>query len=82
MYQRIWMCHVGEKATTVGKSGNEHDQFAVAVLEDETLCTVSGESLVFFCFFLVVQDISLCRFVGGSALGSTISEADHPSGAC
>ena len=44
------MAHVGEKATTpstVRESGNEHDQFAVAVLEDETLCTVSGESLIF-----------------------------------
>ena len=79
MYQRIWMRHVGEKATTVGKSGNEHDQFAVAVLEDETLCTVSSESLVFCCFF---GRHLFVHFVGGSALGSTISEADHPSGAC
>ena len=57
MYQRIWMHHVGEKATTVGKSGNEHDQFAVAVLKDETLSTVSGESLVFLLFF---WSTSLC----------------------
>ena len=55
MYQRIWTPHVGEKATTVRESGNEHDQFAVVVLEDETLCIVCGESLV----FLVVQDLSL-----------------------
>ena len=51
VYRRIWMphrAHVGEKATMVRESGNEHNQFAVAVLEDETLCTVSGESLVFF----------------------------------
>ena len=34
------MPHVGEKATTVREPGNEHDQFSVAVLEDETLCTV------------------------------------------
>ena len=51
VYQRIWMRHVGEKATTVEKSGNEHDQFAVAVLEDETLSTVSGGSLLVCCFF-------------------------------
>ena len=50
MYQRIWMRHLGEKATMVGKSGNKHDQFAVAVLEDKTLCTVSDELLVFFFF--------------------------------
>ena len=68
----------------VGKSRNEHDQFAVAVLEDGTLCTVSGESLVFFLLFFFwggVSRTTLC-FVGGSALRSTISEADHPSGAC
>ena len=50
MYQRIWTPHVGEKAMTVRESGNKHNQFAVALLEDEILCTVSGESLVlFFC---------------------------------
>ena len=42
----IWMPHVGEKATMVRESGNEHDRFIVAVLEDGTLCTVSSESLV------------------------------------
>ena len=40
VYQRIWTPHVGEKATTVREPGNKHDRFAVAVLEDETLCTV------------------------------------------
>ena len=40
MYQRIWMPRVGEKATTVREPGNEHDRFAVVVLENETLCTV------------------------------------------
>ena len=40
MYQRIWTPCVGQKATTVREPGNERDQFAVAVLEDETLCTV------------------------------------------
>ena len=34
------MPHVGEKETTVGEPGDEHYQFSVAVLEDETLCTV------------------------------------------
>ena len=29
-----------KKATMVREPGNEHDRFAVAVLEDETLCTV------------------------------------------
>ena len=81
MFQRIWMRHVEEKATTVGKSGNEHDQFAVAVLEDETLSTVSGGSLLVCCFFGHPGHLFV-RFIGGSALGSTISEADHPSGAC
>ena len=65
MYQKIWTPHVGEKATTVRKSGNEHDRFTVAVLEDETLCTGSGESLV----ILGCAGPLFVRFVGGSALG-------------
>ena len=67
VYQRIWTPHVGEKATTVHvrESGNEHDQFAVSMLEDEMLCTVSGESLV----FLGCPGPLFVRFVGGSALG-------------
>ena len=65
MYQRIRTSHVGEKATTVRESGNKHDRFAVAVLEDETLCTVSGESLV----FLGRPGPLFVRFIGGSALG-------------
>jgi len=31
---------VGEKAATVRELGNEHGCYAIAVLEDETLCTV------------------------------------------
>ena len=38
--QRIWAPFVGEKATTAREPGNEHDPYAVAVLEDQTLCTV------------------------------------------
>ena len=34
VYQTMWTPHVGEKATIVRESGNEHDQFTVAVLED------------------------------------------------
>ena len=36
VYQRIWTPHVGEKekATTVREPGNEHDWFALAVLEE------------------------------------------------
>ena len=78
MYQRIRTPHVGEKATMVRESGNEHDRFAVSVLEDEMLCTVSSELLV----FLGRPGPLFVRFVGGSALGSMISEAEHPSGAC
>ena len=40
VYQIIWTPHVGEKATTVRKPGNEHDRFSVAVLEDKTLFIV------------------------------------------
>ena len=65
MYQRIWMPHIGEKATTVRESENEHDQFAVAVLEDET-CTVSGESP---CRFFGRPGPLFVCFIGGSALG-------------
>ena len=60
----IWMPHVGEKATMVRESGNEHDRFIVAVLEDGTLCTVSSESLV----FLGCPGPLFVRFIGGSAL--------------
>jgi len=40
VYQRIWTPFVGERATTVREPDNEHDRYAVAMLEDETLCTV------------------------------------------
>lgn len=40
VYQRIWTPFVGEKATTAREPGNEHDHYTVAMLEDETLCTV------------------------------------------
>ena len=52
VYQRMWMPHVGEKATTVKEPGNEHNRFTVAVLEDKTLFTVGH-------FFVVLQDLSL-----------------------
>ena len=55
VYQRIWTRHVGEKVTTVRKSGNKNDQFAVVVLEDETLCTVSS-----FFFFFWSSETSIC----------------------
>ena len=64
VYQRIWTPHVGEKATMVRDSGNEHDQFAVVLLEDEMLCTFSSESLVFFVFFRRPGPLFV-RFVGG-----------------
>ena len=35
----IWRDHVGENTITVIKPGYKHDQFAVAVVKDET-CTV------------------------------------------
>ena len=55
MYQRIWMPHIGEKATTVREPGNEHDRFAVAVLEDEMLCTVGHlpREISKECFFFI-----------------------------
>ena len=40
VYQRIWTPFVGEKATTAREPGNQHDPYVVAVLEDQTLCTV------------------------------------------
>jgi len=40
VYQRIWTPFIGERATTVREPDNEHDRYAVAMLEDETLCTV------------------------------------------
>ena len=64
MYQRIWTPHAGEKATTVRESGNEHDRFAVLVLEEKMLRTVSGKSLV----FLGRPGPLFVHFVGGSVL--------------
>ena len=58
MYQRIWTPHVGEKATMVRELGNEHDRFAVAVLNDEML---HSESLV----FLDRPEPLFVRFIGG-----------------
>ena len=58
------MPYVGEKATTVRESGNEHDRFVVAVLENGTLCTVSDES---FVFLGRPGPLFVC-FIGGSAL--------------
>ena len=48
----VYNMDTSEKATMVREPGNEHDQFAVVVLEDEMLCTVGH-------FFLVVPDLSL-----------------------
>ena len=31
---------MGEKAKTIRETGNNHDRYAIAVLEDDTLCTV------------------------------------------
>ena len=45
MRQRIWTPHVGEKVSTVREPGNG---FTVAVLEDETLCTVGHLLLIAF----------------------------------
>ena len=40
VYQRIWTPFIGEKAATASEPGNEHDPYAVVVLEDQTLYTV------------------------------------------
>ena len=39
----------------VGEPGNEHDRFAVAVLEDETLCTFGHlpQEISKKCFFFI-----------------------------
>ena len=39
-YQRIWTPFIGEKATMAREPGNQHDRYTVAVLEDQTLCTI------------------------------------------
>ena len=55
MHQRIWTPRVGEKATTVREPGNLHDSYAIAVLEDETLCTVGHllREISKECFFFI-----------------------------
>ncbi len=40
VYQRIWTPFVGETATIASEINNAHDQYAITVLEDNTLCTV------------------------------------------
>ena len=40
VYQRRWTPFIGEKATTAREPGNQHDRYAVTVLEDQTLCTI------------------------------------------
>lgn len=40
VYQRIWNPEVGEVAVAVRDIGNGHDRYAVAILEEETCCTV------------------------------------------
>ena len=48
------MPRIGEKATTVREPGNLHD-YAIAVLEDETLCTVGHlpREISKECFFFI-----------------------------
>ena len=55
VHQRIWTPHVGEKAMTVREPGNSHDCYAIAVLEDETLCTVGHlpREISKECFFFI-----------------------------
>lgn len=41
VYQRIWNPTIGEVANAVSEEGtNTHDRYAVAILEEETCCTV------------------------------------------
>ena len=55
VYQHIWTPHVGEKATMIREPGNEHDRFAVAVLEEDTLCAVGHlpQEISRECFFFI-----------------------------
>ena len=55
---KLWTPHVGEKATTVRESGNEHNRFAVS----EYRCSRTkrcAQLAVNRSFFLVIQDHSL-----------------------
>ena len=75
MYQRIWTPHVGEKATTVREPGNEHDRSASnAVMESNTQQNNFYPRLPHFIQISTTLLLVLARF-------STISEAEHPSGA-
>ena len=53
-HPRIPRMDTSEKATMVREPGNKHDRFAVAVLEDEMLCTVGH----------LLQEITRIAFIG------------------
>ena len=40
VYQRIWNPVIGEVAITVREEDNVHDHYAIAILEEDTCCTV------------------------------------------
>ena len=40
VYQRIWNPFVSEVAIAVWKERNTHDRYAVAILEEDTCCSV------------------------------------------
>ena len=40
VYQRIWNPFVGEVAIAVREERNTHDRYAVAILEEDTCCSV------------------------------------------
>ena len=69
VYQRIWTPFIGEKATTAREPGNQHDRYAVAVLEEQTLCTIGrilheiSKECSFFILRGGVIDVEISRHI-------------------
>ena len=76
VYQRIWNPFVGEVAIAVREERNTHDRYAVAILEEDTCCSVghlpreiSKECVYFLKMGGTIKGPRLGFLLGGSAEG-------------
>ena len=76
VYQRMWTPFIGEKATTAREPGNQYDRYAVAVLEDQTLCTVGHipRDISKECSFFILRGGVIDVEVTGPRQKSTIPD--------
>ena len=86
VYQRLWTPIIGEKANTAREPGNKHDRYAIAMLEDQTLCTIGHipREILKECFYTKRR----CNSRGGywskqsEPYGSTILDSSFPASTC